>query len=74
MNGFCPDDELPNLQDQFDPGDLVYFTAWYRDQLLDNQATFAISDPTGAVFKSGAQEVPADLCLGLVVVELHPAH
>ncbi len=60
MNGFCPDDEIPNLQDQFDPGDLVYFTAWYRDQLLDSKATFEILDPTGTVFKSWEQGGPGN--------------
>ncbi len=58
MKGFCPDDEIPNLEDQFNPGDLVYFTAWYRDQLLDKQATFNVIDPTGAVFKSWKQGGP----------------
>ncbi|MCF8239547.1 MAG: peptidoglycan DD-metalloendopeptidase family protein [Saprospiraceae bacterium] len=60
MNGFCPDDEFPNLQDQFDPGDLVYFTVWYRDQLLGEKALFKVIDPTGSVFKSWEQSGPAN--------------
>lgn len=60
MNGFCPDDEFPNLQDQFDPGDLVFFTAWYRDQLLGEKALFEVIDPTGNVFKSWEQSGPAN--------------
>src|SRR5690606_10296289 len=29
----CPAPESPNIQDSFSPGNVVYFTTYYRDQL-----------------------------------------
>ncbi|MCB0694299.1 MAG: hypothetical protein KDC19_08690, partial [Saprospiraceae bacterium] len=44
--------------DQFDPGDLVYYTAWYRDQQFTSLANFSVKDPTGAVVHSWNQSSP----------------
>ena len=58
LDGFCPDEYEANLQDQFDPGDLVYYTAWYRDQQFTSLANFSVKDPTGAVVHSWNQSSP----------------
>lgn len=59
FNGFCPAEEIPNLNDQFDPGQLVYFTAWYRDQLLYAPTSFLVKDPQGTVIFSWNHQSPA---------------
>lgn len=59
FNGFCPADEIPNLHDTFDPGQLVYFTAWYRDQLLNAPTSFLVKDPQGTVIFSWNHQSPA---------------
>lgn len=58
LDGFCPDEYAANLQDQFDPGDVVYYTAWYRDQQFTSLANFSVKDPTGAVIHSWNQSSP----------------
>ena len=47
----CPLTEEPHEQDQFSQGDLVYFTAYYRDQLSGQQAQYTVYEPNGAIYQ-----------------------
>ncbi len=58
FNGFCPNEEIPNLENQFDPGDLVYFTGWYRDQLKDSMTSFVVKNPAGTMVFTWNQNSP----------------
>ena len=58
FDGFCPNEEKPNLDNQFDPGDLVYFTGWYRDQIKDSLTSFVVKDPLGATVFTWNQKSP----------------
>lgn len=46
----CPNPTITNEQDQFLPGDTVYFTAYYRDQLNSQLSVNTIYRPNGTVF------------------------
>jgi murein DD-endopeptidase MepM/ murein hydrolase activator NlpD len=59
FKGFCPADEIPNLDNQFYPGELIYFTAWYRDQLLNAPTSYLVKDPHDDVIFSWNQQSPA---------------
>lgn len=50
----CPNPiaETPNLADHFEPGQLAYFVAYYRDQLGPQPTDFAILRPDDSVFAS----------------------
>jgi hypothetical protein len=48
----CPNPEIPNTTDVFNPGDTVYFTTYYRDQLLGQQSLYKVYQPDGAVYRS----------------------
>ncbi|MBO9663181.1 peptidoglycan DD-metalloendopeptidase family protein [Dokdonella sp.] len=47
----CPDpvDETPHTSDHYQPGQLGYFAAYYRDQLGPQATTYAILRPDGSV-------------------------
>lgn len=45
----CPGTtDTPNLQDRFDPGDAVYFGAYFRDQRQGQPAQYRVTNPSGA--------------------------
>jgi PKD repeat protein/murein DD-endopeptidase MepM/ murein hydrolase activator NlpD len=48
----CPQQETPNIQETFDPGDEVTFVATYRDQLAGQTGTYRILRPDGSVYDS----------------------
>jgi hypothetical protein len=47
INGFCPNEEIPNLSNQFNPGDVVYVSTHFRDQLEGDVTDFVIKNPAG---------------------------
>jgi murein DD-endopeptidase MepM/ murein hydrolase activator NlpD len=48
----CPNPERPNAAVDFNPGDSVYFTAFYRDQLDTSASTYTIYQPNGSVWET----------------------
>jgi murein DD-endopeptidase MepM/ murein hydrolase activator NlpD len=46
----CPNPDSPNEQTTFAPGEDVYFTAYYRDQLNSQDSANTIYRPDGTVF------------------------
>ncbi|MCP4362784.1 MAG: peptidoglycan DD-metalloendopeptidase family protein [Chloroflexi bacterium] len=49
---YCSTPETSNEATQFDPGDTVYFTAYYRDQRDNNPTLYTIYRPNGSVYQS----------------------
>ena len=43
----CPETEVPHFSDSFMPGDTVYLSANYRDQLIDLNSHYKITIPNG---------------------------
>ena len=48
----CPNPETSNSKDQFNPGETVYFTTYYRDLLSSQQSLFTVYQPDGTVYRS----------------------
>jgi murein DD-endopeptidase MepM/ murein hydrolase activator NlpD len=50
----CPNPvaETPNFSDRFQPGQIAYFAAYYRDQLGPQPTDFTIERPDGSAFDS----------------------
>ncbi|MBI5652316.1 MAG: peptidoglycan DD-metalloendopeptidase family protein [Chloroflexi bacterium] len=48
----CPNPETSNNKNQFNPGDTIYFTIYYRDQLAGQTTSATIFQPDGSVFRS----------------------
>jgi hypothetical protein len=46
----CPNPEDPNEAVDFNFGDTLYFTAYYRDQLPSQTATYTVRRPDGSVY------------------------
>lgn len=59
LKGFCPDEQEPNLKNQFETFDFITFTAWYRDQQMNETTTFQVLDPNGIVQISWSDKSPA---------------
>ena len=47
----CPQPATINAQDQFTAGQLVYFAAYYRDQLQGQLSTYEVLRPDGSVWQ-----------------------
>jgi hypothetical protein len=58
--GTCPEPEITHEQTQFAPGDTVYFTTFYRDQLADQTSQYTIYRPDDSVFQSWSHNSNAD--------------
>jgi len=50
--GFCPEDEVINREIQFQPNEMIYLSAWYRDQLIDVNTDFMLIQPDGQTYSS----------------------
>lgn len=48
----CPNPETSNIKNQFNPGDTIYFTIYYRDQLSSQQSLATVYQPDGSVYRS----------------------
>lgn len=48
----CPQPGTPNYRDQFEPGELVYFVGYFRDQRVAHSAQYTIRRPDGSTFDS----------------------
>lgn len=54
----CATAEQSHEADSFDPGDTVYFTTYYRDQLGSQLSQYTIYQPDGAVYQSWQHNIP----------------
>ncbi|MDB5969634.1 MAG: hypothetical protein JWQ90_2084 [Hydrocarboniphaga sp.] len=54
----CPGIESPNTRDSFNPGERVYLTNYYRDQVAGQVSDFQITQPDGVVYSSWSQTSP----------------
>ncbi len=54
----CRDNEVPNLQEQFDPGDQIYTAFYYRDQLQGQISTMRLIQPDGALYNQWTHSSP----------------
>ncbi|MFN7973752.1 MAG: M23 family metallopeptidase [Acidobacteriota bacterium] len=57
--GTCPAQETPNEQQSFQPGDTIYFLAYYHDQLAGQQSTYTIYRPDNTVFDTWTHSSPS---------------
>jgi murein DD-endopeptidase MepM/ murein hydrolase activator NlpD len=48
----CPFVDTIHAKDYFMPGDLVYFSTYYRDQLLGQNSTHTIYDPSNTIWNT----------------------
>lgn len=48
----CPQQEVPNIQDVFEPEDTVTFVTTYRDQRAGQTSTYRILRPDGSVYRT----------------------
>lgn len=54
----CPRQDITNEATEFAPGDIVYFTAYYRDQLGELESTYRILQPDGTVYVEWTHQPP----------------
>lgn len=47
----CPQPEVPNTADTFEPDDTVYFVTTYRDQLAGQQSVYRVLRPDGTIYR-----------------------
>ena len=48
----CPEQEVPNIEDSFEPADTVYCVTTYRDQLEGQTSTYRIIKPDGTPYRT----------------------
>lgn len=48
----CPNQEVLNIKNIFQPGELVYFVTFYRDQLSSQTSNYRIRQPDGTLFRN----------------------
>lgn len=46
----CPSPDTPNEATQFQPGNRIYFTTYYRDQLAGQSSLYRIYAPNGTIY------------------------
>lgn len=56
----CPNPTVTNERNMFTGGDVVYFTAYYRDQLNSQDSVNTIYKPDGSVYKNWIQNSNAN--------------
>ncbi len=56
--GFCPNTEFPNIENNFDPGDLIRYGAYYNDQLNGHLTTYNVKNPNGTTVHSWSHTSP----------------
>lgn len=54
----CPQTDIPNEATQFQPGNSITFTAYYRDQLSSQPGLYRIIAPDGSIFASWTHSSP----------------
>ena len=57
--GFCPGTTFPNIENNFDPGDLVRYGAYYHDQMTGHLTSFTVKNPSGTTVHSWSQTSPS---------------
>jgi hypothetical protein len=58
VGGFCPGTESPNIENNFDPGDLIRYGAYYHDQQNGHVTTYNVKNPNGTIVHSWSQTSP----------------
>jgi murein DD-endopeptidase MepM/ murein hydrolase activator NlpD len=48
----CPNPAISHAKDQFNRGETIYFTTYYRDQLFGQQSLYTVYQPDGTVYRS----------------------
>jgi murein DD-endopeptidase MepM/ murein hydrolase activator NlpD len=56
----CSTPEQSNEATEFDPGDLIYFTTYYRDQLGSQPSHYAIYRPDGGIYQQWQHSIPEE--------------
>lgn len=54
----CPNPDITNIQNTFSAGDIVYFTAYYHDQLTTSNSTYTIRRSNGTVWYTWSHSPP----------------
>lgn len=54
----CPNPATTNIKNTFQPGDAVYFSAYYRDQLNDSASHYSIARPDGTIYANWDHTTP----------------
>jgi hypothetical protein len=54
----CSTPEQSHEAAEFDPGDTIYFTTYYRDQLASLPSQYTIYQPDGAVYQRWTHNIP----------------
>ncbi|MBX3057419.1 MAG: peptidoglycan DD-metalloendopeptidase family protein [Anaerolineae bacterium] len=54
----CSTPEQSHEADSFNPGDTIYFTTYYRDQLASLPSQYTIYRPNGSVYQSWQHNIP----------------
>ncbi|NJN54673.1 MAG: M23 family metallopeptidase [Anaerolineae bacterium] len=54
----CSTPEQSREASQFNPGDTIYFTTYYRDQLGSQASQYTITRPDGTVYQSWQHNIP----------------
>jgi murein DD-endopeptidase MepM/ murein hydrolase activator NlpD len=54
----CPEPEISNAKNQFNPGDTIYFSTYYRDQLLGQPSQYTVYQPDGTAYRSWTHTSP----------------
>lgn len=56
--GSCPQPDTPNEATQFQPGDRITFTAYYRDQVDSKGSLYRIIAPNGTIYAQWSHKIP----------------
>lgn len=56
----CSTPEQPNAAVEFVPGETIYFTTYYRDQLGSLPSQYTILEPDGTVYAQWMHSIPGD--------------
>lgn len=56
----CPQQEIPNLSSEFDPGEIVYFAVYLRDQAADTDIHLKVIRPNGTALFDWTHDLTND--------------
>ena len=53
----CPGQEKPNIQEEFDHGETIYFTTYYRDQRSGQVSRYSVFAPDGLTYDTWTHSI-----------------
>lgn len=56
----CPLPDEPNISDSFQPGQEIFFTTYYRDQLGSQESQYTVYRPDGSIFTTWSHSMSAN--------------